>query len=193
MTTERQVHIGAWTLALFGALLALHFHDAKVRADERARVTADSLKQAGAKLDSATAAAHAAVATQRQREAQAARDRAVRDSALHAAQGNVARLRATLADSLSAAQKLALDSLEAAHAQREALLTAQRDSGWALFHAAAAQRDTLAGLLAASQRQMAGLQAALVQARRTPFLERTPFKVVELGLALYGAAKLAGR
>lgn len=193
MTIERRLHLTAWALVVLGALVALHFHDASVRADERARVTADSLKQAGAKLDTATAAAQAAITAQRQREAQVQRERAVRDSALRALAGRPEALARLLRDSLGAAQQAQLDSVEALHARREALLQASADSGWALFHAAAAQRDTLANLLAASQAQAHGLAAALVQARRTPLLERTPFKVVELGLALYGGAKLLGR
>jgi hypothetical protein len=188
-----KLHASGWVIAAVLAFVALKFHDAKVRADEHAQVTADSLHRVQAHLDSATHAAQESVTVAHQREARVLGQVAGQQRALQAAQGTLDTLRKLLRDSLSGSQQLALDSLETLHAAREAILTSQRNSALALFRGAASQRDTLSALLSAAERQAAGLQAALIQARRVPLLSRTPFKVVELGLALYGAARLAGR
>lgn len=159
-------------------------------ANERARTTLDSLTQANHARDSLEALRLRQVADQQRIEArqaaQLARSRAQTDSFKRLATSEAAVLRAALADSLQAL----FDSLQVSQARVLSSVEAQRDSAVRMFLGAAAQRDTLATLLRASQAARAATEAALVRASRRGFTEGPVFRWGTLALAYIAGRKL---
>lgn len=179
--TERQLHVGAWiTVAV---LLVVGWRLA-VRAgveQEQSHHLADSLRIAGSVIAHADTALHATRDTAALREAQTRRERAQQALALRGSQNRLDSLQRRL-DSLSApiAVKALIDSLQATWGAQAAILQARGDSAWARFTVAASQRDSALSLLRASQAQIAGLQVALVKARRVPLWDKPVVKVGSL-------------
>lgn len=172
---------GALVLVLLIAF-ALYWRNQGAQA-EREHHIEDSLSTANARIAAAAESILARHGADSAREAGALRQVGVQQVALNAANGRAEALARILRDSIGGAQQARLDSLEALHAQQDSLLMAQRDGYKALFLQAAASRDTLAVLLRASQAEANGLQVALVQARKTPLLNKPIVKLATLGLA----------
>jgi len=185
----------AYGLAILLALLAFAYVErAKGASDARAKASSDSLAILTAtlrvKADSALVHQRADSAAEVQRLA-SLQDK---DDSLRTLGGRVGDLQAAIRPLLATAGlKAAFDSLQTTHAQREAILSAQRDSAIALFRGASASRDTLATLVRQLQVQQQGLSTALAQASRKPLLDSPAVRVVEASFALYGAARLLGR
>jgi translation initiation factor 2B subunit (eIF-2B alpha/beta/delta family) len=188
---------GVWAGALVAvALIAFGIAERRIgAANARAQATQDSLRIVGRALqlaaDSALAAQHRAQVQDSQRLARLHAMQVAQGQAQHRADSLATALR----DSLPVALQAVFDSLQGTTARLQAILVAQRDSALVLFYGARASRDTLAVLLAASQRQAQGLQVALAQARRKPFLERgvqgSIVKAVRLVLEGRGAIAFA--
>jgi hypothetical protein len=183
---------GLWAVALvLVALLTFGWQQRRVgAANERARVTQDSLRSVGLALK---AASDSALAIQRRAQVEESQ-RLARLRAAQIAQGQAQKRADSLwkvlesgpGDTLSGV----LMALRASWRDSEALLAAQRDSALALFYGARASRDTLASLLAASQRQNAALEAALVRASKRGFTEGPVFRWGSLALAYIAGRKL---
>jgi hypothetical protein len=161
--------------AILAALVLFAWAERRAGAAEaRAHATADSLAQITASLrlkaDSALAHQHRDSLA----DAQFLRAQAGQQVALQAQKTAQEALRASIERRLadSASLRAAFDSLEALHQAREDSLTVQRERAIARFTGAAFQRDSLAELLRAAQRQSQGLSSALAQASRTPLWKR---------------------
>ena len=172
------------------ALVAGVWYQKSLDARAKLKLAADSTASAMEQLNTTAAAFLARVRADSGREAKTDSILRAKDARIRAL-GTAAETTANrLAVQLNGPQLTLLDSIIRVDSTRLALVIAQRDAALELFHRAAANRDSLRNLVASYEGQLRAAVAELQRAARTPLFDSKPVRLLQVVLAVKGAADL---